>query len=54
MDQTILYLIPIAGIIALIFTFWRSAWVAKQDPGNDKMQTIAGHIQKGAMAFFKS
>jgi K(+)-stimulated pyrophosphate-energized sodium pump len=54
MDQTILYLIPVAGIIALIFTFWRSAWVAKQDPGNEKMQTIAGHIQKGAMAFLKA
>ncbi|MFH1052040.1 MAG: sodium-translocating pyrophosphatase [bacterium] len=54
MDQTILYLIPVAGIIALIFTFWRSSWVKKQDPGNDKMQKIAGHIQKGAMAFLKA
>jgi K(+)-stimulated pyrophosphate-energized sodium pump len=29
-------------------------WVSKQDPGNDKMQFIAGNIEKGAMAFLKA
>jgi K(+)-stimulated pyrophosphate-energized sodium pump len=44
----------IAGICALLFTFWKSAWVSKQDPGNEKMKKIAGHIAEGAMAFLKA
>ncbi|HUP50769.1 MAG TPA: sodium-translocating pyrophosphatase [Thermoanaerobaculia bacterium] len=46
-----LYLIPLAGVLALIFAFARSAWIRKQDPGTAEMTTIAGHIREGAMAF---
>ncbi|MFC2131897.1 sodium-translocating pyrophosphatase [Bacteroidota bacterium] len=53
-SDVILYLIPACGILALIFTFVRSSWVSKQDPGNEKMVAIAGHISKGAMAFLKA
>lgn len=52
--QTIMYIIPIFGIIGLIYTFYKSAWVAKQDAGTDKMKKIAGHISEGAMAFLKA
>ncbi|MDG5767895.1 sodium-translocating pyrophosphatase [Balneolales bacterium ANBcel1] len=52
--QTILYLIPLAGIIALLFTYLKSNWVTKQDTGTDKMTRIAGHIYDGAMAFLKA
>ena len=52
--QTIIYLIPWLGIIALIFTFVKSAWVAKQDPGSDRMVRIAKDIDEGAMAFLKA
>lgn len=45
------YLIPLAGVIALVFAAFKSSWVSKQDAGNDKMKTIAKHIQDGAMAF---
>ncbi|WP_228451060.1 sodium-translocating pyrophosphatase [Marnyiella aurantia] len=45
------YLVPIFGIIALIYTFVQSAWVSKQDAGNERMRTISGHIADGAMAF---
>ena len=48
---TILYAIPAAGIIALLFAFWKASWVSKQDPGNERMVEIAGYIQEGAMAF---
>ena len=46
--------LPIFGIIALLFVFYKNSWVSKQDPGNDKMQFIADNISKGAMAFLKA
>jgi len=48
------YIIPIFGVIALLFTFFKSAWINKKDPGTDKMKKIASHISEGAMAFLKS
>ena len=48
------YLVPIFGIIALIYTFVQSSWVSKQNAGNDRMKEIAGHISDGAMAFLKA
>ena len=52
--QTLLYLIPLCGVAGLLFTFWKSSWVAAQDPGDAKMRKIAGHIAEGAMAFLKA
>lgn len=52
--STILYIIPVIGIVGLVFTFIRSNWVSKQDAGTDKMKKIAGHIAEGAMAFLKA
>ena len=46
----IFHIIPLFGVIALIYTFWRSSWITKQDAGNEKMKVIAGHIAEGAMA----
>ncbi len=54
MDLSLLFLIPIIGIISLIYTFARSAWVSKQDAGDEKMQKIASYINKGAMAFLRA
>ena len=48
------YIIPVFGVIALLFTFFKSAWISKKDPGTEKMQNIASHISEGAMAFLKS
>ncbi len=45
------YLIPAAGVLALVFALVKAAWVSRQDAGNDTMKEIAGHIQEGAMAF---
>ncbi|MCB0702985.1 MAG: sodium-translocating pyrophosphatase [Candidatus Kapaibacterium sp.] len=52
--NSLIYLIPLAGVVALLFTFVKSAWVNKQDPGSDKMKNIAKFIQEGAMAFLKA
>ena len=54
MDNTLYFLIPAAGVIALLYTFIKSAWVSKQDPGNEKMVNIAKFITDGAMAFLKA
>jgi len=50
----ILYTIPALGLLGLLYTLWKSAWVKKQDPGTEKMQKIANHIYEGAMAFLRS
>jgi K(+)-stimulated pyrophosphate-energized sodium pump len=52
--QNLNILIPVFGLLALAYTFWRSAWVARQDPGNEKMQRIADSIAIGAMAFLRA
>jgi K(+)-stimulated pyrophosphate-energized sodium pump len=48
------YLIPVAGVLALIYTFVKSAWITKQDVGSDKMANIAKAISEGAMAFLRA
>ncbi|MGN7721888.1 sodium-translocating pyrophosphatase [Chitinophaga sp. 22620] len=52
--MSIVYVIPLFGLIALLFTAIQSAWVTRQDAGNEKMQEIAKHIAEGAMAFLKA
>lgn len=54
MGQTVLYIIPFLGLIGILFMFWRSSWVNKQDPGSDQMKKIAKNIADGAMAFLKA
>lgn len=47
-------LVPIFGVVALLYTFIQSNWVSKQNAGNEKMKIISGHIADGAMAFLKA
>ncbi len=54
MGQTLMMAIPVFGVIALLFTFWKSGWVGKQDVGTEKMANIAKHISDGAMSFLKA
>jgi len=54
MKDTILYLIPLLGVVGLIVMAIKSAWVSKQDAGDDNMQRLAGFIAKGAMAFLRA
>ncbi|MEC7518793.1 MAG: sodium-translocating pyrophosphatase [Myxococcota bacterium] len=49
--KDLIYIAPGAGVLALIYAFWKASWVAKQDAGNEEMKTIATRIQEGAMAF---
>ena len=54
MDQTLMMAIPAFGVLALLYTFWKSGWVGKQDEGTEKMSKIAKHISDGAMSFLKA
>src|SRR5690625_4874739 len=54
MVNTIIYLIPVAGLIAFLYTFTRSQWINKQDPGSERMISISNNIAKGANAFIKT
>ena len=51
--QTLLYAVPVSGVLALVFAFLRSAWINKQDAGDATMIKIGGYIRDGAMAFLK-
>ena len=52
--NNLFYIVPAMGIIGLLFTAIRSAWVSKQDAGNERMTEIAKYISEGAMAFLKA
>lgn len=53
MDKLI-YLVPLSGIIGLIYTFIKFQWVSKQDAGTDRMKEISNYIAEGAMAFLRA
>lgn len=52
--EILVYLLPIFGIIALVYMAVLSSWVSKQDEGEERMATIAKYIQEGALAFLKA
>ncbi len=54
MVQAITMAVPVFGILALLYTFWKSGWVSKQEVGNETMGRIATYISDGAMAFLKA
>ena len=54
MGDTLIYLIPALGVVGLLYTFWKSSWVTKQEIGTERMGTIATNIADGAMSFLKA
>lgn len=54
MNDSVIYLVPLLGIVGLIVMAIKSAWVSKQDAGDKNMQELAGYIADGAMAFLKA
>lgn len=52
--MSLFMLVPIFGVIALLYTFLQSSWVSRQNAGNEKMKQISGYIADGAMAFLKA
>ncbi len=54
MGNTLTLLVPVMGVVALLYAFWRTSWIMKQDPGNETMVRIGKSISEGAMAFLKA
>lgn len=52
--DNLIYVIPAMGVVGLLYTFWKFAWVSKQDAGNERMKEISTYIADGAMAFLKA
>jgi K(+)-stimulated pyrophosphate-energized sodium pump len=52
--DNLIYAVPAMGIIGLLYTFIKFAWVSRQEDGNDRMREIATYIQEGAMAFLRA
>ena len=44
-------LAPVLAVVALLFAFYKIAFVSKQDAGTDRMKEIAASINEGAKAF---
>lgn len=54
LQSNLIYLIPLCGVIGIIVMLYKSAWVNKQDSGDEKMTELSGYIADGAMAFLKA
>jgi K(+)-stimulated pyrophosphate-energized sodium pump len=52
--DSIIYLVPLFGLIGLIYTAVKFNWVSKQDAGEENMQRLSGYIADGAIAFLKA
>jgi len=47
----LIFLAPVAGVLALVFALFLAKRVMRQDPGTPEMKRIAEAISEGAMAF---
>ncbi len=54
MSEKLIYILPVFGLVGLVYMLYLSSWVKKQSAGSEKMQKISGYIAAGAMAFLKA
>jgi len=55
MDSSLITnLVPVSGVLALIYAFTKARWVGNQDPGTETMKEIASSISEGARAFLRT
>jgi K(+)-stimulated pyrophosphate-energized sodium pump len=52
--KSIVYLVPLFGLVGLIYTAIKFNWVSKQDAGEENMKRLSGYIADGAIAFLKA
>ncbi|WP_448699953.1 sodium-translocating pyrophosphatase [Mucilaginibacter sp. AW1-3] len=54
LNNYLIYLIPVCGLVGIVAMLIKSAWVTKQETGDDKMTELSGYIADGAMAFLRA
>ena len=54
MSDKLIYILPVFGILGLVYMLYLSSWVKKQPAGSDKMKKLSGYIATGALAFLKA
>ena len=54
LQNNLIYLIPASGVIGIIIMLIKSAWVTKQNAGDENMKVLAGYIADGSMAFLRA
>ena len=54
LQENLIYLVLVFSLIGIGVMIVKSAWVRKQDAGDDRMKGIAKNIQEGALAFLRA
>ena len=49
--NTMFMLVPVLGVLGLLFAFFQAQKIQKEDSGNERMKEIAHAIAEGAQAF---
>ena len=52
--ENLLYIVPILGLVGLLYMFILRSWVVKQDTGTEKMSKLASYVKEGALAFLNA
>ena len=52
--ENLLFVVPLLGIVGLVYMFVLRSWVVKQDTGTEKMSKLASYVKEGAMAFLNA
>ena len=50
--NTMVYLVPVLGIVGLLVMIVKAIWVSKQDSGEENMNELAGYIAQRCFNFF--
>jgi len=54
LNNYLIYLIPVFGLVGILAMLVKSAWVTKQETGDANMTELSGYIADGAMAFLRA
>jgi K(+)-stimulated pyrophosphate-energized sodium pump len=54
LSEKLVYILPVFGLVGLLYMLVLAKWVKKQDAGTDKMKELANYIKEGAMAFLNA
>lgn len=54
LQENLIYLIPVMGLIGIVVMIIKSAWVNKQESGDENMNRLATYIAEGSMAFLRA